>query len=205
MAVETKLAGLQLPPPSVVEKLGAIQVQELDGGWVELGSLWTERPAAIVWLRHYGCLFCREQAAQLRKVAAEAEQLGNLAIVSTGSVEQGRGFDKTHGKGLRSLVDTEKKTYKTLSFRRGGRSTYDPRTYIRAVQAAAHGFIQGRTQGDAFQQGGVVVLAEGGEPVFFQRSEFAGDHARLEEILTALRLAAEMRAPSVPARAGVRG
>jgi hypothetical protein len=60
----------------VVKKLGAIQVQELDGGWVELGSLWTERPAAIVWLRHYGCFFCREQAAQLRKVAGEAEQLG---------------------------------------------------------------------------------------------------------------------------------
>jgi len=47
IAVETNLAGLQLPPQSVVKKLGAIKVQELDGGRVELGSLWTERPAAL--------------------------------------------------------------------------------------------------------------------------------------------------------------
>ena len=36
-----------MPPQSVVKKLGAIKVQELDGGRVELGSLWTERPAAL--------------------------------------------------------------------------------------------------------------------------------------------------------------
>jgi hypothetical protein len=46
------------------------------------------------------------------------------------------------------------------------------------------------------QKGGVLVVSAGGRPVFFQRSEFAGDHARLEEILGALRDAAEIPARS---------
>ena len=180
-----------LPPPSVLVKLGATRDRELSGDWVPLSSLWSDRPAAIVWLRHYGCIFCREQASELRTIAAEAETLGNLAIVSTGSLEHGLDFARSHGEGLRSLVDSDRSSYKVLSFKRGGRSSLDPRIYLRAIQAATKGFMQGRTRGDAMQQGGVLVVAAGGQPVFFQRSEFAGDHARLEEILGALREAAE--------------
>jgi hypothetical protein len=194
---------MKLPPPAVLSRLGATKVQELSGEWVELGSVWRERPAAIVWLRHYGCIFCREQAAELRTIATEAEELGTLAIVSTGSVDHGRDFEKTHGEGLRSLVDSERKTYQVLSFKRGGWSSLDPRVYLRGVQAATKGFMQGRTRGDAMQQGGVLVVAAGGEPVFFQRSEFAGDHATLEQILSGLRRAAQIPALSQPAAAAV--
>jgi hypothetical protein len=196
---------MKLPPPAVLGKLGTTKIQELSGGWVPLSSLWDDRPAAIVWLRHYGCIFCREQAAELRTISAEAEKLGNLAIVSTGSVDHGRDFAQDQGKGLRSLVDSQRSTYKVLSFKRGGMSSLDPRVYLRGIQAATKGFMQGRTRGDAMQQGGVLVVAAGGQPVFFQRSEFAGDHARLEAILGALREAAEMSDLPLPARAGVRG
>lgn len=189
---QSAMTSSQLPPPAVLVKLGATKVQELSGEWVPLGSLWSERPAVIVWLRHYGCIFCREQASELRTIAEEAESLGNLAIVSTGSVDHGRDFASTHGEGLRSLVDSARASYKVLSFKRGGRSSLDPRIYLRGIQAATKGFMQGRTRGDAMQQGGVLVVAAGGQPVFFQRSEFAGDHARLEQILSSLREAAEM-------------
>ena len=188
---------IQLPPAAVLAKLGATEVQELSGDWVPLSSLWEDRPAAIVWLRHYGCIFCREQAAELGTIAAEAETLGNLAIVSTGSVDHGRDFAKHQGKGLRSLVDSDRSTYKVLAFKRGGKSSLDPRIYLRGIQAATRGFMQGRTRGDAMQQGGVLVVAAGGQPVYFQRSEFAGDHARLEAILGALRQAAEIPVRSV--------
>ena len=192
MATASKISGVQSVPTAVLSRLAATKVQELSGDWIEMGSLWSDRPAAIVWLRHYGCIFCREQATELRSIVDEAETMGTLAIVSTGSVDHGRDFEKTHGEGLRSLVDSERKTYQVLSFRRGGRSSLDPRTYLRGIQAATKGFMQGRTRGDAMQQGGVLVVAAGGQPVFFQRSEFAGDHARLEQILSALRDAAEI-------------
>lgn len=43
-----------LPSPAAVARLGKVEVQELDGSWTELGSTWAERPAAVVWIRHYG-------------------------------------------------------------------------------------------------------------------------------------------------------
>jgi hypothetical protein len=44
----------RIPPESAVKRLGAVKVQELDGSEVQLGSLWKECAAAVVWLRHYG-------------------------------------------------------------------------------------------------------------------------------------------------------
>lgn len=43
-----------LPPDSALKGLGGVDVQELDGSWIRLGSLWKDRAAAVVWLRHYG-------------------------------------------------------------------------------------------------------------------------------------------------------
>jgi hypothetical protein len=43
-----------LPTMRAVARLGAVEVQELDGSWIRLDSLWRDRPAAVVWLRHYG-------------------------------------------------------------------------------------------------------------------------------------------------------
>lgn len=44
----------RVPSDSVLKKLGAVEVEELDGSRIRLDSLWKDRPAAVVWLRHYG-------------------------------------------------------------------------------------------------------------------------------------------------------
>jgi len=135
-------------------------------------------------------MFCREQAAQLRGIQPEAERLGSLTIIGNGNLDQARDFQKTHGGTLRSLVDPRKQTYRLLGFRRGFRFTFGAPSVLRGAQTTARGFVQGATQGDAFQQGGTLVLAAGGRPVLFQRSRFAGDHPEIERVLAALRLAA---------------
>jgi hypothetical protein len=127
----------------------------------------------------------------LRGVKSQVQKFGNLAIVGNGTLAHAQDFDKTHGKGLRSLVDSKKATYKALGFRHGVRYTLGPASIARGVDAMSRGFRQVNTQGDPFQQGGTLVLAAGGRPVLFQRARFAGDHAGLEEVLAAVRLAAE--------------
>ena len=42
------------PSAAAIQRLGGIRIQELDGEWIELGGLWEDRPAALVFLRHYG-------------------------------------------------------------------------------------------------------------------------------------------------------
>lgn len=41
-------------PESYSSKLTAITLPDLDGKMVRLGSLWTDRPAVVAFLRHYG-------------------------------------------------------------------------------------------------------------------------------------------------------
>lgn len=41
-------------PPERADELAEIVLQDHDGRAVRLGDLWSERPAALVWLRHYG-------------------------------------------------------------------------------------------------------------------------------------------------------
>lgn len=41
-------------PPERADELAGIVLQDHDGTDVPLGELWSDRPAALVWLRHYG-------------------------------------------------------------------------------------------------------------------------------------------------------
>jgi hypothetical protein len=41
-------------PPDDASGLAGLVVKDLDGNEVALGSLWEDRPAVLVWLRHYG-------------------------------------------------------------------------------------------------------------------------------------------------------
>ena len=41
-------------PPKDASGLADIELKDLDGGDVRLGSLWEDGPAVVVFLRHYG-------------------------------------------------------------------------------------------------------------------------------------------------------
>ena len=38
----------------VDEGLADVEVKDVDGNPVRLGSLWTDRPAVVIWVRHFG-------------------------------------------------------------------------------------------------------------------------------------------------------
>lgn len=44
----------EVQPPADASGLADLVVRDLDGNDVRLGSLWEDRPAVLVWLRHYG-------------------------------------------------------------------------------------------------------------------------------------------------------
>jgi len=48
------LAGRKPSPPTHAATLADLVLPDHDGHDVRLGDLWRERPAALVWLRHYG-------------------------------------------------------------------------------------------------------------------------------------------------------
>jgi hypothetical protein len=51
---EAEVLSDEIPSDAVITRLGRVEVVELDGSTIPLGSLWETSPAALVFLRHYG-------------------------------------------------------------------------------------------------------------------------------------------------------
>ncbi|GAC1584554.1 MAG: hypothetical protein NVS3B24_23710 [Candidatus Dormibacteria bacterium] len=51
---ESEVLSTEVPSAAVMARLGAVELEDSDGSRVTMGSLWDTRPAAVVFLRHYG-------------------------------------------------------------------------------------------------------------------------------------------------------
>jgi len=144
-------------------------------------------------------MFCREQAVQLHRDRARFEAAGaRLVFVGNGAPHFARTFAEDYHLDEPVLVDERRATYKALGMGKLTLATLvSPRALLAAARALAAGFVQGRTQGNAFQLGGVLAVKPGGGILYRYRSEFAGDHPKHEVILAALGAPAEAVAEGV--------
>jgi peroxiredoxin len=132
-------------------------------------------------------MFCREQAVQLHREKDRIHAAGaELVMVGNGNRHFAAGFVKDLGLTIPLYVDTKRDAYKALGFKRSLTSLMTPTTLANAARALKSGFRQGKTQGDAVQLGGVLVVRPGGEVVFRYASDAPGDHPPVDKILAAL-------------------
>ncbi len=107
-----------------------------------------------------------------------------LRFISSGLPAMVSDFVQQFGLDERSVwVDPSRRTYQALRFRRGPWTVLSPAVFANARRAGNKGFRQGATQGDAWQQGGVLVARKGGAPEYFFASEVAGDHPPVAVVL----------------------
>ena len=65
-------------------------------------------PVVVVWLRHYGWMFCKEQAAQLCGIKQDIEAAGaTLAFIGNGSAAFARDFKDSFVPGCVALTDPQ--------------------------------------------------------------------------------------------------
>lgn len=124
---------------------------------------------------------------QLHRHIEEFHRKGAEVIaIGNGSPSFIAGFRETTGFTGPIYTDPSLAAYQAAQLQRGVLRTFDPRGFGAALRAMRDGQRQGRTQGDAWQQGGVLVVAVGGEVIWQQTSARAGDNASTDEILAAL-------------------
>lgn len=109
-----------------------------------------------------------------------------LIVIGNGAPNFIEGFRERSGFTGPIYTDPELRSYEALELRRDLRATLSLRVVKRAVSAYRKGNRQVSTQGDALQQGGVFVINTEGELLYTYRSEFAGDHPDVADILRAL-------------------
>ncbi|MEO8698691.1 MAG: peroxiredoxin-like family protein [Kofleriaceae bacterium] len=173
--------------PSRAADLATLTVLDGEGRSVELGSLWREHIAILVFIRHFGCIHCRDHVVTLSRNLDRLETGGaKLSVIGNGSPSFIAGFrDETGWQGP-LYTDPTLAAYRAAELKRGVIKTIDPRGLFGAAKALASGRRQGRTQGDQWQQGGVLVVAPGDKVLWQHASERAGDNASTTEIVAAM-------------------
>lgn len=177
------------------QALGALTVLTASKEPLPVRRIWEDQPTVLVWLRHFGCMFCREQAKELTERKAEFDALGvKGAFISTGLPAMVDDFVQTYSVKWPVYVDPRRETYRYLGFKRGLLNTlFNPRTLLNGIRAMRSGARQGKPQGDPWQQGGALVVKKGGEVIYAFASASAGDHPSVNELLDAAKRAADAR------------
>jgi peroxiredoxin len=170
--------------------LAAATILGTDGEPVRLADAWRDHPAVVVWLRHFGCVFCREHVAEVRAARPDIEALhGGVVFVGNGTPRAAAWFQKRFAPDSTVLTDPDLVTYKAIGAHSGLMSTLGPQAWGAGLRAFRSGARQTTTKGHPFQQGGVLVIAPGGTVLYRHVSGAAGDHAPLDRVLAALRAA----------------
>ncbi|MGE3414062.1 MAG: SelL-related redox protein [Dehalococcoidia bacterium] len=172
----------------VSEATRALLVLTPGGEPLPLASLWDERPTLVVLVRHYGCQFCREQVAQLRRIIPDLSRAGvGVAIIGNGTPLMAQAFVEETGLDVPLFTNPGREVYEALGARRPSAvALLDPRVWLNGARAVARGYLPRRVQGDAAQLGGVFLILPGGSIHYAYRSERGGDYPANAAILNAV-------------------
>jgi hypothetical protein len=112
---------------------------------------------------------------------------GELHFVGNGAPHFAAAFVEDLGITTPVYVDPTRASYRALGMKRSVLSTlFSGRTLRHALRAMRAGFRQGRTQGDPWQLGGVLVVRPGGGVAFRYLSDEAGDHPAAQDVVAAV-------------------
>ena len=187
----------QTHPPSDASSLENVVLNDYEGHPVRLGDLWSERPAVLVFVRHFGCVFCRQMAVDIHRHRDKFDEADvELAVIGHGLPEHAADFRKLQNVDLRLLVDPDRKVYDLAGAKVATlNELIGPRQILRGLKATVmsrlkQGSIavhQGKIIGHAAQLGGVLVIAPDGSVRYAHLSEESGDNPPAREVLAAAR------------------
>ena len=139
--------------------IGIMSVVDETGKNHSLISLWERRKLVLVFTRHMGCRFCKEQVSELNKIQPMLLKEGITAgIITVGKYEDIPKFKKEHGFKGEVYVDSElfsPECYKRMKLGNGmeylfakddskdSAQNFRPETQEAAVRAVGKGFQDG--------------------------------------------------------------
>lgn len=166
-ALDTPISGRNLRPGLLRDQLGP-------------------DPVMLVFLRHLGCLFCREVVRDLRR-RAEVDAVPRTVLVHQGDVADGDAFFGRLWPEVPAIADPDAVLYRAFGVERGNLGQmFGPASAACAIRAVAKGNGVGRMTGDAWTLPTVVLLDAAGTVIWEHRGRHAGDHHVWDDALAAL-------------------
>jgi peroxiredoxin len=173
-----------------------------DGRSFPFGDLLGARPLLAVFLRQFGCIGCAEQVHGLLPRLPEIAALGVRAVlIGSGKPDHIDAFLERHDladKAVEVFTDPALDAFRAADLRRSVWATHGPGALVDFVRALTHGHRPGRLDGDAYQQGGALLVDEDGTIAWAHTSERMGGHADPADMVDAV-LALHLRRAPLPA------
>ena len=136
-----------------------------------------DRVSLLVFLRHFGCIFCRETIADLRAASEADPAYPDVLFFFQGSATEGRAFLRRYWPGARAVADPELAFYERFGVRRA--------TFLEALgpavvlgarrRAQAKGHENGPRDGDIWRMPGIFAVANE-RIVWAHHPRHAADH-----------------------------
>ena len=164
--LDASVRGVNLMPGSLRDQLG-------------------REPHLLVFLRYFGCGFCRETIAELRSHAEKHADFPAVLFFFQGRPVEGRAFLRRYWPTARAVSDPELRFYEAFGIRRAGlREAFGPGVWSARRRARAGGHENGDCSGDIWRMPG-VFLVQGDRVRWRHEFRHVGDHpdfARIPEL-----------------------
>jgi hypothetical protein len=141
-----------------------------------LSELSNDKKVMLIFVRHFGCTFCREtvfEMAKIDKVIKDKKYEPVFVHMSDQSFGD-EFFSRYYDHPIHHISDPGRMLYKSLNLCRGTFSqVFGPMTWLRSITAGifkGHGV--GEFEGDILQLGGVFILDKG-QVIFEQKANCA--------------------------------
>jgi hypothetical protein len=139
-------------------------------------------PTLFVFLRHFGCIFCREAIADIRAISERDPLFPRPLFFFQGGPTEGRAFLRRYWPTARAIADPEATLYEAFGIERGGLiKSLGPAVLRAHGRARAKGHRSGPRSGDVWRMPG-VILTRGERIEWVHAVRHAGDHPDLEQI-----------------------
>lgn len=162
-ALYTPVSGMNLAPGTLADQLDS-------------------EPLLFVFLRHFGCMFCREAVADIRAATAENSDFPRTLFFFQGSPTEGRAFLRRDWPAARAVADPDGSFYDAFGVERGGLiRNLGPKVWRARRRARSKGHRNGKPLGDVWRMPG-VMLTRGDRVHWAHDVRHAADHPDLEEI-----------------------
>ncbi len=166
-----------------------IQLLDVDGGPVQLSSLWKNNVLVLAFTRHFGCPQCKEMVDQLITALPALTEKGlRLAIVNHSTPEDAKKFCQQYAPAATCLADVDRSAYRAFGLYRGTfwQTLLSPRIWSSNKQLE-------KTKGykpelphpgqDAYQMSGTFIIGTDGRIRLPYYYEDIADHPPVDLIL----------------------
>jgi hypothetical protein len=141
-----------------------------------LGDQLGSGPTLLVFLRFFGCIFCRETVADIREASESQPDYPAVLFVNQASPTECRAFVRRYWPDARVISDPNLEVYDEFGI---GRASFikalGPSVFRAYARAKAKGHVQGAPAGDIWRLPGVIV-ADQARIVWSYTPSHAADH-----------------------------